>query len=117
MSESDSTGIDWDGDPVFSVNGLKAQVLFGLDSAFVRSGGRIALVAEAANIKQVGDAPGYVSTEVRSGVGLPGQLTLTTSLLGTHSPSKLLLRVRVPSRDFDEEYSVSTDQALIVRLP
>ena len=109
-------GVDWDGDPLFVVDGVKAHVSFSINGGdFVRSGGHIHVNASGHNIRLLGKGPRCVSAEVHEG-GQAGYLTLITTLDGVDQPETFEVRVRVPGAKIDVVETVAPGQELSVRI-
>jgi hypothetical protein len=79
------------------------KVDYGFDGDFILEGGRISVVCEAPKILLLDSGPDYVKARVKSG-GEKGHLLITTTLLGKDAPRTFQMRVRVETKNGDQEY-------------
>jgi hypothetical protein len=90
-------GVDWDGDPVYNVDGAIVYVEYSINGGnFVRDGGHIKVEAVAPKIRLLDSGPEYVSASAERG-GHDGELAVTTRLTHARVPKTFLIRIRVPA--------------------
>lgn len=90
-------GVDWDGDPVYNVDGTVVYVEYNIAGGdFVRDGGHIRVAAVAPEIRLLDGGPEYVTATAERG-GRDGELAITTKLNHARVPKTFLMRVRVPA--------------------
>lgn len=110
-------GVDWDGDPLLSVGGMKVHVDYSIAGGdFVRAGGEINLTATALQIRLLGRGPSYVTTKVETG-GTPGHLLLTTELSGPSVPDGFQVRIRIPSKGVEEIFDTTNGATVDFEFP